>query len=93
VIAPRISDHALLRWMERAHGVDVDAWRELMRQEVQASLDAAGLERVETGPAFVIAATGAAVVTYLPEGFDLSPFGMGVGIPRRANDAEQSEAA
>ncbi|MBB2965178.1 hypothetical protein [Methylobacterium sp. R2-1] len=40
MIAPEITDHALLRWMERVHGIDVDGWRELMRAEVEEALQA-----------------------------------------------------
>lgn len=35
-----ITDHALLRWMERVHGVDVETWRALMQAELIASLEA-----------------------------------------------------
>ena len=91
MIAPAISDHALLRWMERAHGIDVQAWRNLMRAEVNASLQTAGLQRAGFGPAFVIAADGSTVVTYLPEGMQVSPYGNGIAIPR--TDTSASEAA
>lgn len=80
MIAPEITDHALLRWMERAHGVDVSAWRRLMREEVQAALDASKCGRTDVGPAFVIAADVSAVLTYLPAGWRVSQFGDGIGI-------------
>ncbi|WP_407529414.1 hypothetical protein [Methylobacterium oryzisoli] len=59
-----ITDHALLRWMERRHGIDVEMWRRLMADELRASLDAYEGE-CETGrPCFVITHQGR-VVTVL----------------------------
>lgn len=31
---PIITEHALLRWLERVHGIDVDFYREKLRAEV-----------------------------------------------------------
>lgn len=61
--ALEITDHALLRWMERVHGIDVETWRALMRAELDDSL--AGYEggRSTGAPGFVI--SGNRVVTCL----------------------------
>ena len=93
MIAPEITDHALLRWMERVHGVDVEGWRALMRAEAQASLDAEGLRRVKAGPAFVIASDGSAVITYLSEGWPLNVCKDGIGIARHVEPEGAADAA
>lgn len=77
-----ISDHALLRWMERAHGVDIEMWRNLMRDEVNAALSAGRRRRTMVGPCFVMSPDAAKVVTYLGDDTPVSPFGNGVAIPR-----------
>lgn len=90
MIVPHITDHALLRWMERAHGVDVEAWRALMRDELRASFDNEGLRRATHGPAFVCSRDGEKVITYLATGWEISKFGDGIGVARsldRATDA------
>lgn len=33
-----ITDHALLRWLERRHGIDVDVFRNAMADDVAAAL-------------------------------------------------------
>ena len=58
------SDHALLRWMERRHGIDVDMWRQLMTDELRASLKAYEGECAPGRPCFVITTQGR-VVTVL----------------------------
>ncbi|MDV2987030.1 UNVERIFIED_CONTAM: hypothetical protein Q9R58_22225 [Methylobacteriaceae bacterium AG10] len=93
MIAPEITDHALLRWMERVHGIDVEGWRTLMRAEAQASLDAEGLRRVKAGPAFVIASDGSAVITYLSEGWPLNVCKDGIGIARNVEPEGAADAA
>ncbi|WWT39844.1 hypothetical protein [Microcystis phage Mwe-JY25] len=30
-----VSDHALVRWLERVHGVDIEAFRAILRDEVR----------------------------------------------------------
>lgn len=37
-----ISDHALIRYLERVHGVDIDAFRDALRAEVSDAAIAAG---------------------------------------------------
>ena len=61
---PAITDHALLRWMERRHGIDVDMWRQLMADELRASLKAYEGECAPGRPCFVITTQGR-VVTVL----------------------------
>lgn len=90
---PEITDHALLRWMEREYGVDVEAWRAMCQAEAQASLDAAGLRRVKVGPAFVVSSDGTAVVTYLPEGWPLNVCKDGIGIARHVEPEGSVDAA
>lgn len=60
-----ITDHALLRWMERVHGVDVEAWRSLMRTEIQDALGHYEGARGVGEVGFVI--SGQRVVTCLDE--------------------------
>lgn len=66
MIAPEITDHALLRWMERVHGVDVEGWRALMRAEVAEALQAFEGEHRPGLPGFVIA--GPRIVTVIGPG-------------------------
>lgn len=49
-----ITDHALLRWMERVHGVDVETWRALMQAEIEDSLSAYEGRADTSVPEFVI---------------------------------------
>lgn len=30
----QVSDHALIRWLERVHGIDMEGFREMLRQDV-----------------------------------------------------------
>lgn len=78
-----ITDHALLRWMERVHGVDVQEWRRIMRSELEASLSAYdGLPR--TGqPAFIVSAANR-VVTVIAAGQRPSQKEQGCAVPRVA---------
>ncbi|MCE4223421.1 hypothetical protein HCU64_06630 [Methylobacterium sp. C25] len=63
-VALAITDHALLRWMERAYGVDVETWRKLLRDEVERALsDFTGTSALN-GPAFIVSPDGRAL-TYL----------------------------
>lgn len=93
MMTPRITDHALLRWMERVHGLDIEALRAVMRDEVRASLDAAGSRRAHTkfGPAFVVASDGADVVTFIGAGQQVSSFRTGVAIARVVKREAPSE--
>lgn len=34
-----ISDHALIRWLERGHGVDMEEFRDILREEVRPFLE------------------------------------------------------
>lgn len=49
-----ITDHALLRWMERVHGVNVEEWRRIMRSELAASLSAYDGQSRPGSPAFIV---------------------------------------
>lgn len=76
-----VTDHALLRWMERMHGVDIEGWRQLMIAEVEASLEAfEGIER--PGRASFVVSPGNRVVTVLDEFQKRSLVQSGVAIPR-----------
>jgi hypothetical protein len=35
-----VTDHALVRWLERGHGMDMEFFREQLRQQVQPMIDA-----------------------------------------------------
>lgn len=91
MLTPRITDHALLRWMERVHGVDVEAWRSLMRDEVRGALDVAGRTRAGCGPAFILSEDGGHVVTFIAAGQQVSPFRTGIGIARSVETESISE--
>lgn len=54
MIVPEITDHALLRWMERVHGIDVEGWRALMRAEVEDALQAFDGRPDASAPSFVL---------------------------------------
>ena len=65
---PHITEHALLRWMERVHGVDVAAWRALMEADIREALDAySARRRAEVGEAgaFILTGIGDRVVTFI----------------------------
>lgn len=34
----RISDHAVLRWLERVHGIDVEGFRQELRAQVEPAI-------------------------------------------------------
>ncbi|GEP11676.1 hypothetical protein [Methylobacterium gnaphalii] len=63
-IALAITDHALLRWMERAYGIDVDTWRRLCREEVERALSGFTGTNAPTGPAFIVSPDGR-VLTFI----------------------------
>jgi hypothetical protein len=71
---PHITDHALIRWMERVHGIDMATWRKLMVGELQAALDAYDGARPTETAAFVLSPTGDKVVTVLGPGHEVSIF-------------------
>ena len=78
---PAITDHALLRWMERVHGIDVEGWRELMRQELAASLEAYEGECQPGASAFLIS-PDQRVVTVLADGQRANLHRENVCVPR-----------
>lgn len=63
---PTISEHALLRYMERIHGIDMPLWRSLMQSDLDASLAAYQGRHSRGQPAFVLSSTGR-VLTVLNE--------------------------
>lgn len=79
---PDITDHALLRWMERAHGIDVEGWRSLMRGEVEEALSSYTGRYFPGQAAFVV--TKGYVVTYLGDGqVPIRAFPGSVYVPRQ----------
>ena len=78
-----ISDHALLRYMERFYGVDTAAWHEAMLSDVEASLSAYQGRHTPGQPAFVIFSMGR-VVTCLNERarFVMPPGRPNIAVPR-----------
>ena len=63
----RISDHALLRWLERVHGVDVEFFRQQLLEEVErAVLSFGDQDAVGDASSFVI--ENNVVVTVLAPG-------------------------
>jgi hypothetical protein len=65
---PHITDHALLRWMERIHGIDVRTWRKLMVEDLQASLAAHNGHPTPDDAVFLLSPTGESVVSVLRPG-------------------------
>lgn len=65
---PHITDHALLRWMERVHGIDVRTWRKLMVEDLQAALAAHDGQPQSNCAAFILSPTREKVVTVLGPG-------------------------
>jgi hypothetical protein len=64
--APHISDHAILRFLERAYGLDVEAVRAEMMVEVKAAVDFGASVVICHGVRIVIR-DGVQVVTALPK--------------------------
>lgn len=44
-----ITDHALIRWLERAHGIEVEELREILREQAQRHVDAGAALVFEDG--------------------------------------------
>lgn len=68
---PIITDHALLRWLERCHGVDVEWFRARMEEEVAASLAARPKDQPEPTEACRFVVDDNRVITVLPPGMRL----------------------
>lgn len=63
-VVPDITDHALLRYMERIHGIDVDALKaELLTDQLQEAIRSGACKFKTAEGDFVI--KGASVVTFL----------------------------
>lgn len=77
-----VTDHALLRWLERIHGIDVEGFRAELRAEVTASLAAYGVRRGREEGLFVI--DNGTVITVLAPGQRVQhlPGRSGFGVPR-----------
>lgn len=78
----RITDHALLRWMERFHGIDVEGFRALMHQEALDALEEYEGREIPGEAGFVV--LGDTIVTALAEGQTANAFKYrrGVVVPR-----------
>ncbi|MHC2090038.1 hypothetical protein [Methylobacterium sp. CM6244] len=72
--SPHITDHALLRWMERVHGVDIESWRRLMLDDLRDALDAHDGRHIPGRAAFILSPTGENVVTVIGAGQALNPY-------------------
>ena len=88
----RITDHALLRWLERVHGVDVDWFRAQLHHEVQQSVMNYG-EIVEGDGSAQFLLDGDAVVTVLRPGDRLKKAKWigGYPVPRRVDVFEAAQ--
>lgn len=60
----RVSDHAIVRWLERVRGVDIEAFRAEIVATVQAAVDA-GAKQISVGGVTYIL-DGAVVTTVSP---------------------------
>lgn len=56
-----ITDHALLRWLERVHGIDVDGFRQRLHDESKPYLDAGAKAWTRGGATYI--ARGGRLVT------------------------------
>ena len=63
----RISDHALVRWLERVHGVDIDKLRELVLTKKQIDMVRTGAHKIKTDR-YIFIIENNTVVTVLPKG-------------------------
>jgi hypothetical protein len=61
-----ISDHALLRYMERRFGIDVDGFRRLLEAEAGHILDAGASVAVVDGLEFIVNPQGTVITTVRP---------------------------
>lgn len=61
----KISDHALVRWIERAHGIDMESFRETLAA-VAEPYAALRVKHAEIGGLWFVF-DGAVLVTVLPE--------------------------
>ena len=62
----KVSEHALLRWLERAHGIDVDGLRQQIIDEVEDAIEIDmenGYRRKLRGGMVYVLAKGGEVVT------------------------------
>lgn len=66
--APSITEHALLRWLERRHGLDIDVFREEILLDggpaLRAALNAGATCRVRAGD-YMFAVKGGRLITIL----------------------------
>lgn len=79
-----VTDHALLRWLERFHGLDIEAHRAALRAEIEASLDALAAEDDAREGEGMFVLDGSTVITVLAPGQRLSrkAHRPGFGVPR-----------
>jgi hypothetical protein len=61
-----VSDHAVVRWLERRQGLDLDAIRAQIAAEARPHIGTIG--RVPLGDGLVMVIDGCRVVTIMPEG-------------------------
>ena len=59
-----ISDHALVRWLERVHGIDLSAFRSAIAEITQGAADKGACGVVKDGHTYVI--KNNTVVTVVP---------------------------
>ncbi|HEY9212080.1 MAG TPA: hypothetical protein VIQ29_04405 [Ancylobacter sp.] len=60
---PRVTDHAVLRYLERAEGINIEAIRRLIEKKVARGVDAGAVGVLVDGVRFVL--RGDSVVTVL----------------------------
>lgn len=66
-----VSDHALLRYMERRFGIDVDGFRQLLIAEAGDILDTGARAAVVNGLVFVVNPSGNILTTVKPARSDI----------------------
>ena len=67
-----VTDHALLRWLERVHGLEIEWMRAQLRAEV-AALAASGVRQFRTAHGIYIFSPKRRLVTVLPPDAATSP--------------------
>jgi len=61
----RVSDHALVRWLERSHSIDMEGLRDLLAEKLREAVEVGATGALIDGQWFVL--EGGTIVTVLPK--------------------------